>query len=36
EAWANTTNDKQRGVNWQFTVANARTKLKGLYPEIKI
>ena len=35
-AWANATNDKQRGVDWQFTIANARAKLKGLYPEIKI
>jgi len=34
-AWADATNARQRGVDWQFTIANARTKLKHLYPEIK-
>ena len=34
--WANITNDKQRGVGWQFTIADARIQLKSLYPEIKI
>jgi hypothetical protein len=34
-AWANATNTKQRGVDWQFTVEDARTKLKHLYPQIK-
>ena len=27
-------NDKQRGVNWQFKIDDARTKLKSLYPKI--
>ena len=34
-AWATTTNAKQRGVDWQFTVEDARQKLKHLYPKIK-
>jgi len=32
KTWANKTNEKQRGVNWQFTVNNARQKLKSIYP----
>jgi len=36
EAWANTTNAKQRGVDWQFTVNDARRKLKSIYPQIKL
>jgi hypothetical protein len=32
-AWHRRTNDKQRGVDWQFKVADARTKLKSLYPK---
>lgn len=35
EAWATTTNTKQRGVDWQFTIGDARRKLKSLYPQIK-
>jgi hypothetical protein len=27
-------NRKQKGVDWQFTTADARIKLKRLYPEI--
>jgi DDE superfamily endonuclease len=34
-AWANKTNAKQRGVDWQFRIENARVKLKRLYPKIK-
>lgn len=34
-AWHTNRNAKQKGVNWQFTVDDARTKLKHLYPEIK-
>ena len=34
-AWATATNRKQRGVDWQFEIDNARTKLKYLYPKIK-
>lgn len=35
EAWASNTNAKQRGVDWQFTIGNARCKLKSVYPKIK-
>ncbi len=35
EAWSTRTNDKQRGVDWQFKIENARVKLKRLYPKIK-
>jgi hypothetical protein len=34
-AWADKTNAKQRGVDWQFRIENARVKLKRLYPKIK-
>ncbi|MFC1761901.1 IS630 family transposase [Planctomycetota bacterium] len=34
-AWANFSNEKQRGVNWQFTIENARVKLKSLYPNLQ-
>lgn len=33
-AWANITNTRQRGVNWQFRTADARNKLKSLYPKL--
>jgi len=33
-AWAKSSNEKQRGIDWQFTVENARVKLKSLYPNI--
>ena len=33
--WADKTNAKQRGVDWQFQIDDARTKLKRLYPKIK-
>lgn len=33
-AWAAASNQKQRGVDWQFTIDKARTKLKSLYPNI--
>jgi DDE superfamily endonuclease len=33
-AWADSSNEKQRGVDWQFTIENARVKLKRLYPNI--
>ena len=35
EAWSKRTNAKQRGVDWQFRIENARVKLKRLYPKIK-
>ncbi len=28
------TNQNQRGVKWQFTIEDARTKLTSLYPNI--
>ena len=33
--WSNATNDKQRGVDWQMQVADARIKLKSVYPKIQ-
>ena len=32
--WAANSNEKQRGVNWQFKVEDARIKLRSLYPNI--
>ena len=34
-AWSDKTNAKQRGVDWQFRIDDARVKLKRLYPIIK-
>jgi hypothetical protein len=34
-AWAETTNTKQCGVDWQCRIENARVKLRRLYPKIK-
>jgi hypothetical protein len=34
-AWQRHVNDKQRGVDWQFRIDDARRKLKSLYPKIK-
>jgi hypothetical protein len=33
--WSEKTNAKQRGVDWQFTIDDARRKLRRLYPKIK-
>jgi hypothetical protein len=35
KAWATATNYSQRGVDWQFTIEDARRKLKSLYPQPK-
>lgn len=35
KAWYEQRNAKQVGVDWQFTSADARIKLKRLYPKIK-
>lgn len=35
EAWSRHCNNKQRGVDWQFKINDARTKLKSLYPKIQ-
>jgi len=32
--WYNRRNQSQKGVDWQFTTADARIKLKRLYPLI--
>jgi hypothetical protein len=32
--WSDKTNTKQRGVDWQFKIDDARTKLKRLNPKI--
>ena len=31
-AWELDRNESEAGVNWQFTTADARVKLKRLYP----
>ncbi len=33
-AWSADVNDKQRGVDWQMKIDDARTKLKSVYPKI--
>lgn len=33
-AWRQANNNKQRGVDWHFRIADARQKLKSLYPKI--
>ena len=35
-AWQQHSNDKQRGVDWQFQVQDARFKLKSVYPKILV
>jgi hypothetical protein len=35
-AWSTDTNTKQRGVDWQMKIRDARCKLKSLYPKIKV
>ena len=34
QAWAQNRNQKQKGVDWQFTTKDARIKLKKLYPTL--
>ena len=36
QAWHQASNSKQRGVDWQFKINDARRKLKSLYPKILI
>ena len=36
KAWSTTRNSLQKGVSWHFTTDDARTKLKHLYPIIKM
>ena len=35
-AWQKHSNAKQRGVDWQFQVDDARIKLKSVYPNILV
>jgi hypothetical protein len=35
-AWQHHTNHKQRGVEWQFSIDDARTRLKSLYPKLLV
>ena len=35
EAWQEHRNNKNAGINWQFTTKDARVKLKRLYPSFK-
>lgn len=34
--WSKDINEKQRGVDWQMKVDDARIKLKSVYPQIKV
>jgi hypothetical protein len=36
KAWEKHRNLNQKGVDWQFTTADARIKLKRLYPQIQL
>ncbi len=35
-AWSSDSNAKQRGVDWQMRIAEARYKLKSVYPKIRV
>ena len=35
EAWYVDRNERQKGIDWQFSIGDARMKLKHLYPIIK-
>lgn len=35
QAWYQQRNDAQKGVDWQFTTADARIRLKRLYPQMQ-
>ena len=34
ECWQNSRNETESGINWQFTTADARIKLRKLYPVV--
>ena len=36
KAWSTDVNTTQRGVDWQMKISDARTKLKTVYPKIKL
>jgi hypothetical protein len=35
-AWSSDANRRQKGVDWQMKIDDARTKLKSVYPKIKV
>jgi hypothetical protein len=35
-AWSSDVNRRQKGVDWQMKIADARTKLASVYPQIKV
>ena len=35
-AWSSDVNGTQRGVDWQMKIDDARSKLKSVYPKIKL
>ena len=35
EAWSDSKNTNQKGVDWQMKIEDARCKLKNIYPKIK-
>ena len=35
-AWSTHVNDKQRGVDWQMKIDDARIKLRSVYPKIRV
>jgi hypothetical protein len=35
-AWYQDRNHRQKGIDWQFSIGDARVKLKYLYPVINI
>ena len=34
--WQENRNTNQKGIDWQFTTADARIRLKRLYPQIQM
>jgi len=36
DAWSRDVNSTQRGVDWQFKIDDARSKLKSIYPKIAL
>jgi len=35
-AWSSDVNDRQKGVDWQMKIDDARTKLVSVYPKFKM
>jgi hypothetical protein len=35
QTWQTQRNDRQKGIDWQFTTPDARIKLKRLYPQVQ-